>query len=176
MKKVFFLLGYVMKEKNINIKQIQKSTSLSRTTISKLINHYSNGIQFDTLALLCEVLDCTPGDLLVIHSVDLKFEILDKVVMELSSLNGIQTDFLEINLSCLFEFDQKEYECDFRVECQYSYSTTDTSADFDLQKYKPSIKFEHFLKQNQFPPYIVDYLQSRLKDHIIKEIKTILLG
>lgn len=52
-----------MAERELNIQNVKDQTTLSRTTISNLVNNYSKGIQFDTLAQLCTLLNCTPGDL-----------------------------------------------------------------------------------------------------------------
>jgi putative transcriptional regulator len=38
--------------------------TMSRRTLDKFYSNESNRIDFDTLATLCDVLDCLPGDLL----------------------------------------------------------------------------------------------------------------
>ncbi len=153
-----------MVEKNLNIKKIQESTSLSRTTISNLINHYSNGIQFDTLVILCKLLNCKPGDLLVMHDIELKFEEIDSSIMELSNEEKTIEDLLDLTLNCLLMIDGKNHNFHFKIECTFFH-------EFEISSYKiidliPSIKFKHFLKNTNFPSYIEDYIHKELKDFV----------
>lgn len=57
-------LEQVMREKKRRIQHIKDTTSLSRTTISNLLNRKVARIDFNTLDELCRSLDCQPGDLL----------------------------------------------------------------------------------------------------------------
>lgn len=44
--------------------------TMSRRTLDKFYNNESNRIDWDTLATLCKVLDCQPGDLLYLTEKD----------------------------------------------------------------------------------------------------------
>jgi putative transcriptional regulator len=63
-------LAVVMAEKGIRSisalhRSIQeKGLTMSRRTLDKFYNNESNRIDYDTLATLCEVLECELGDLL----------------------------------------------------------------------------------------------------------------
>ncbi|MHD0383186.1 helix-turn-helix transcriptional regulator [Staphylococcus simulans] len=59
-----------MAEKGLTIKEVHKKTNLSRTTISNLYNGYSDGIKFQTLEALCELLKCSPNDLLKVIKIN----------------------------------------------------------------------------------------------------------
>lgn len=52
-----------MAERGLDIQNVKYQTTLSRTTISSLINNNSAGIRFDTMLELCTLLKCTPGEL-----------------------------------------------------------------------------------------------------------------
>lgn len=165
MKKVFLNLKELMGEKKLNIKKIKEKTSLSRTTISNLLNHYSNGIQFDTLAVLCDVLDCSPGDLLVIHDIFLHFEEKEASLMELSNDKDGIVDIIDMTLNCNFILDDKTFDFDFKIECTFWY-LGDGSVNYEIEQIQYSVIFQHFLKHNEFPLYIVDYLEKSLKEFI----------
>lgn len=65
-------LSRVMGEKRIKIADLERLTKeqdpngkgLHRNGISKLYNGDTNGIQFETLDMLCTALECTVGDLI----------------------------------------------------------------------------------------------------------------
>ncbi len=63
-------LAVVMAEKGIRTVSAlhrmikEKELTMSRRTLDKFYNNESNRIDWDTLATLCEVLECEPGDLL----------------------------------------------------------------------------------------------------------------
>lgn len=76
---VFSNLRVVMAERNLSIKDINEKTNLSRTTISNLVNNNANGVQYDTLKQLCEVLDCNVGDIIKYSIVDVYTVQLDEI-------------------------------------------------------------------------------------------------
>ena len=49
-------------------KELAVKANLSEALVSKLVAGNMKGIKFSTLASLCEVLDCEPGDLIKIDS------------------------------------------------------------------------------------------------------------
>lgn len=44
-----------------------KKTNISQTNINKIIKGETTSISFHTIELLCEYLDCTPGELITIE-------------------------------------------------------------------------------------------------------------
>lgn len=60
-------LRVLMAKNKLNIKDVHEATGLSRTTISKLYNEESTQIGLETIAKLCELLNCEVGDLLVLE-------------------------------------------------------------------------------------------------------------
>ena len=60
-------LRVVMAERGIrHITDLAARTGISRSTLTALWQDRNDGITFDVLARLCEALQCTPGDLLVL--------------------------------------------------------------------------------------------------------------
>ncbi len=45
---------------------LAKQAGMSYQNIVKLVNNEAKGIRFETLEILCQVLDCTPNDLFTI--------------------------------------------------------------------------------------------------------------
>lgn len=57
-------LSTLMGEKRYNIQAVHEKTGLARSAISKLYHDKTNRIDYDTLSKLCELFDCTVGDLI----------------------------------------------------------------------------------------------------------------
>lgn len=53
-----------MGEKRYNNQAVHDKTGLARSAISKLYHDKTNRIYYDTLSKLCELFDCTVGDLI----------------------------------------------------------------------------------------------------------------
>ncbi len=53
-------LAVLLAERNLKITQVSKDTGISRTTLTSLVNNYSQGIQIETLNKLCIYLQVTP--------------------------------------------------------------------------------------------------------------------
>jgi len=66
MKEIIVRLDVVLALRKMKAKQLAAEISITETNLSLLRTGKVKGIRFDTLARLCEVLDCTPGDLLVL--------------------------------------------------------------------------------------------------------------
>ncbi|MBA2878006.1 putative transcriptional regulator [Anoxybacillus kamchatkensis] len=65
--KVEVKLFEMMARNNIRqIKELHEMTGISRTVISDLLNGNKRAIRLDTIARLCEALNCSIGDLIVI--------------------------------------------------------------------------------------------------------------
>lgn len=50
--------------RGLSLYRVAKLADLDYSTVHKLANSQTTGIQFDKLATLCQVLECEPGDLL----------------------------------------------------------------------------------------------------------------
>jgi putative transcriptional regulator len=61
-------LRILMAKEKMTIRDVHKVTGLSEITISKLYHEKSNTIAFETIMKLCNLFDCTVGDLLFLES------------------------------------------------------------------------------------------------------------
>lgn len=57
-------LSKIMGEYRYKIEDIHAKTGLSRTTISKLYHDKMERIDYETLSRLCELFNCSAGDIL----------------------------------------------------------------------------------------------------------------
>lgn len=57
-------LSTLMGEKRYKIEQVHSLTGLSRNTISNLYHDRMERIDYNTLSRLCELFDCSVGDIL----------------------------------------------------------------------------------------------------------------
>jgi DNA-binding Xre family transcriptional regulator len=159
--KVFCRLNEQMEENGLNIKKINEETGLSRTTISNLINQNSNGIQFETLAQLCQLLDCSPGDLLVMHDVSVEFNEYKSEGFEYSapSDNEWGEMLLNIEASCTINFEGTIHQIDFNIEVPYRFSKD----SIEITDIVPSTKYNHFINRIEIPSYIKKFIESELE-------------
>ena len=58
---IFSKLNVLLAERNLKISKVAKDTGISRTTLTALSQNTSQGIQFETLDLLCGYLKITPN-------------------------------------------------------------------------------------------------------------------
>ena len=56
-------LAELLKEKGRSAYWLAKKTGMAQPVVWKLTNHKTAGIQFDTIARICDALECEPGDL-----------------------------------------------------------------------------------------------------------------
>lgn len=63
MSKIKFVLPMLRKSHRLSQRQLAALAGVRPDTISALERGQSTGIQFDTLARICEALNCQPGDL-----------------------------------------------------------------------------------------------------------------
>lgn len=54
----------MMVERRISLGELAERVGISNVNLSKIKNNKVTAIRFSTLAAICEVLDCTPGDIL----------------------------------------------------------------------------------------------------------------
>ena len=57
----------ILKTKNKSKYWLVKNMGGGYQAISRLMNNETTGIHFDTLDKLCEILECTPGDILTLE-------------------------------------------------------------------------------------------------------------
>jgi len=58
-------LDVMLARRKMRSKELAERIGLSEQQVSMLRSGRARGVRFDTLARICEVLDCQPGDLLV---------------------------------------------------------------------------------------------------------------
>jgi len=54
----------MMVERKISLNELAQKVGISNVNLSKIKNNRVTAIRFSTLAAICEVLECCPGDLL----------------------------------------------------------------------------------------------------------------
>lgn len=57
-------LDKIMVDRKMSLNELSEKIGLSNVNLSLLKNGKVKGIRFNTLDAICEVLDCTPGDIL----------------------------------------------------------------------------------------------------------------
>ena len=57
-------LDKLMVDRKISSKKLAEKINMTTVNLSNLKNNKMQGIRFETLAALCETLNCQPGDLL----------------------------------------------------------------------------------------------------------------
>lgn len=60
-------LDQVLSAKNLKAKQVAETIGVSETHLSLFRSGKVRGVRFSTLAKLCHVLDCQPGDLIAYY-------------------------------------------------------------------------------------------------------------
>jgi putative transcriptional regulator len=64
MGQIIVNLGIVLAERRIRAKALAEEIGITEANLSLLKSGKVKGVRFDTLARLCEALDCKPGDLI----------------------------------------------------------------------------------------------------------------
>ena len=57
-------LDRMMVERRISLNELADRVGISQVNLSKIKNNHVNAIRFSTLAAICSVLQCQPGDIL----------------------------------------------------------------------------------------------------------------
>lgn len=63
-------LDAALVRRGLKAKEVAARIGVSETHLSLFRSGKVKGVRFETLAKLCEVLDCQPGDLLAFESID----------------------------------------------------------------------------------------------------------
>lgn len=69
MKTIIVRLDVMLALRKMRSKELAERIGITEANLSLLRNGKVKGVRFDTLAALCEALNCTPGDLLDIEDV-----------------------------------------------------------------------------------------------------------
>jgi len=64
MGKIVLRLDRMMVERKISLGELAERVGISNVNLSKIKNNKVTAVRFSTLAAICEVLQCEPGDLL----------------------------------------------------------------------------------------------------------------
>lgn len=57
-------LDVLLAERGMTLAELSRQVGVSQVNLSVLKNGHARAIRFSTLTAICDVLDCTPGDLL----------------------------------------------------------------------------------------------------------------
>jgi len=66
MKHIVVRLDVMLARRKVKARDLAERIGITEANLSLLRTGKVKGVRFDTLALLCDALDCTPGDLLEI--------------------------------------------------------------------------------------------------------------
>jgi putative transcriptional regulator len=64
MGKIILRLDRVMADRKISLKELSERVGISNVNLSKMKTGKISAIRFSTLVVICEALNCQPGDLL----------------------------------------------------------------------------------------------------------------
>lgn len=64
MGKIVLRLDRVMVERKMSLNELAERVGISNVNMSKIKNNRVTAMRFSTLAAICEVLECAPGDIL----------------------------------------------------------------------------------------------------------------
>jgi len=65
MGKIVLRLDRMMVERKMSLNELSERVGISNVNLSKIKNNKVTAIRFSTLAAICQVLECQPGDILV---------------------------------------------------------------------------------------------------------------
>ena len=74
--KIVVNLDVMLARRKVKLKELAEAVGLSMTSLSQLKTGKVRGIRFSTLAKICQVLDCQPGDLLEYVDEERSFSLL----------------------------------------------------------------------------------------------------
>ena len=60
-------LDVVMAQRKMSLNELSQKTGISTTNLSILKTNKAKAIRFSTLETICEVLNCTPGEIITIE-------------------------------------------------------------------------------------------------------------
>lgn len=63
-RRIQVVLDDFLREKNFTRYRLAQESGISEKQLSRIANHKTNAIKYETLALICDILDCEIGDIL----------------------------------------------------------------------------------------------------------------
>lgn len=70
MGQIVLELDVMMKKRGMSLNDLADKVGITNVNLSKIKNNKVNAIRFSTLSAICEVLECTPGDILKFENED----------------------------------------------------------------------------------------------------------
>lgn len=64
MGQIVLELDVMMKKRGMSLNDLADKVGITNVNLSKIKNNKVNAIRFSTLSAICDVLECTPGDIL----------------------------------------------------------------------------------------------------------------
>ena len=64
MGNIILRLDRMMVERRMSLNELAERVGISNVNLSKIKNNHVTAVRFQTLAAICEALDCQPGDIL----------------------------------------------------------------------------------------------------------------
>ena len=74
--KIIVNLDVMLAKRKVKLKDLAEAIDLSMTSLSLLKTGKVRGIRFNTLAKICQVLECQPGDILEYVEEEKSFELI----------------------------------------------------------------------------------------------------
>ena len=74
--KIIVHLDVILARRKVKLKDLAEAIDLSMTSLSLLKTGKVRGIRFNTLAKICQVLECQPGDILEYVEEEKSFELI----------------------------------------------------------------------------------------------------
>ena len=68
MGQIILRLDRMMVERKMSLNELADKVGISNVNLSKIKNNKVTAVRFQTLAAICEALDCQPGDILEYQS------------------------------------------------------------------------------------------------------------
>lgn len=68
MGQIILELDVMMAKRHISLNELADKVGITNVNLSKIKNNKVSAIRFSTLANICKVLDCEPGDILKYNS------------------------------------------------------------------------------------------------------------
>lgn len=70
MGQIVLELDVMMKKRGMSLNDLADKVGITNVNLSKIKNNKVNAIRFSTLSAICDVLECTPGDILKFKNED----------------------------------------------------------------------------------------------------------
>ena len=73
-------LDRVMADRKMSLNELSEKVGVANVNLSKMKNGHISAIRFSTLAAICEVLNCQPGDILEYSQEDCRWLFISKLL------------------------------------------------------------------------------------------------